>query len=63
MPDTSPNPDRAVWGWCMFCDPFGENTEAYLTKSRPTVRFGPDGGECQSCGMRAVYRVEGEVGR
>lgn len=42
-----------TWDWCPLCDPFGENTEAYLAKSSPTVRFAGDGaGYCQSCGLR-----------
>lgn len=43
-----------------FCDPFGENTEAYLAKSRPTVRWGPEGGKCQSCGLTTAVRTEDE---
>lgn len=40
-------------GWCMFCDPFGEDTPAYLDKSQHTVRYLESGiGYCQSCGWR-----------
>jgi hypothetical protein len=41
--------ENVVWGWCDYCDPFGEFTTAYLSKNMPTVRYYDTYKLCLSC--------------
>jgi hypothetical protein len=41
--------EGVIWGWCDFCDPFGEFTVAYLSRNAPTVRYYETYKVCLSC--------------
>jgi len=49
-----------MWGWCDYCDPFGEFTPAYLSKNMPTVRYYDTYKLCLSCKCVTIIEDRGD---